>query len=826
MSASKLSSMIPEARTEVRVRPHLSSASRAVLAVVFGLVTGSAAFSQEAGGSAPTETATKSGELQEVVVTAQFRSQDVQQTPIAITAVNAATMEARGQENIEDVALRAPSVTFAPGGGGFGGADAVSVTIRGVGQPSFNLALEPAVGIYIDDVYYGTAFGGIFDLLDPERVEILRGPQGTLDGKNSLGGAIKLYSRAPDGNGGGYAEVTYGSYNRKQVKGAADFSVVPDKLFVRISGLGEWQDGYVTRYDYQCLTGKPAATFVAPPNPPDRFVPAQTQVGSCKIGADGSKNTVAMRAALRYVISDSAEDTLSYDNITERPSGTPFVLRQQGASIPWYGAGGSVAANFVPPPGSYYNFSTYQGLAGTPYQYSLPTTQTIDHWGAANTLDLKLLDNLSIKSITAYQDLDFLSATDGDASPLTITNNAWAVTMRQFSQELRLNGAFGKRIHWTVGGFYYKSDAVQRARVPLDGFTHGGMAIPGADTFDFLSTEPVHVESKSGFAHLDFSLTDELTLTAGMRYSADYKGFEYGRSRAYPGDFLDASVLATNGLHSSFSGSRVDYRATASYQFTPEINGYFQFATGYEGGGVNPTPYDLAQVINGAVKPETVDSYEVGVKSEWFERHLRLNLAAYREDHNNIIENLFACPGIDPAAPTPCAAPANVGKATIQGIEAEAELHLVDKLIVDLTGSYTDFKFNQLGPNTGLTLSDKPPNVPKYKFAGGVQYEYELGGGGSLIPRFDFQYMSSQYSNVVNVPSSEVPAYGLVNFRLMYRDPKDVWESAFEITNLADRYYPLVVQDNTLAGQGQLPDYISWVPGPPREYSFSVKRKF
>ena len=102
----------------------------------------------------------------------------------------------------------------------------------------------------------------------------------------------------------------------------------------------------------------------------------------------------------------------------------------------------------------------------------------------------------------------------------------------------------------------------------------------------------------------------------------------------------------------------------------------------------------------------------------------------------------------------------------------------------------------------------------------------DTDGGGSLIPRFDFQYMSSQYSNVVNVPSSEVPAYGLVNFRLMYRDPKDVWESAFEITNLADRYYPLVVQDNTLAGQGQLPDYISWVPGPPREYSFSVKRKF
>jgi iron complex outermembrane receptor protein len=813
-------------RHGVGLTSRLSDASPIFLIAVFGIMAASPALAQDAGGTGSADAASKSGELQEVVVTAQFRAQDIQQTPIAITAVNAATMEARGQENIADVAIRAPSVTFAPSGGGFGGTDVVAVSIRGVGQADFNLALEPGVGIYIDDVYYGTAFGGIFALMDPERVEILRGPQGTLSGKNSLGGAIKLYSQVPDGNGGGYVAATYGSYDRRKVKAAGDFTIVPDRLFMRVSGLGEWQDGYVKRYDYQCFTGNPPATFVAPPNPPDRFVPASTQIAGCELGADGSKNTVALRAALRYVISDGVEDTLSYDSMTQHPSGAPFVLRQQGASIPWFGAGGSVAANFVPPAGSYYNFSTYRGLGGTPYQYQLPVTQTIDHWGVANTLDLKLLDNLSLKSITAYQDLNFLSATDGDASPLTITNNAWGVTMRQFSQEVRLSGRFGKRLDWTVGGFYYKSDAVQRARVVLDGFTHGGIAIPGADTFDFLSAEPVDVESKSAFAHLEYSFTDELTLTGGIRYTEDFKGFSYGRSRAYPGSFLDASVLTTDGLHSTFSGNRVDYRATAAYEFTPQVNGYVQFATGFKGGGVNPRPYDAAQAINGSFKPETVNSYEVGVKSEWFDRHVRLNLAAYRENHKDIIESLFSCPGIDPAAPTPCAAPANVGEATIQGVEAEAELHLIEHLLIDLTGSYIDFQFDKLDPNAGLNLSYKPPNVPKFKVAAGVQYEYRLGSLGSLTPRFDFQYTASQYSNTVNASSSRIPGYGLLQLRLTYRDPADTWEGAFEVTNLTDRYYPLIIQDNTLTGQGQLPDYISWIVAPPREYAFTIKRRF
>lgn len=153
------------------------------------------ALAQAADAPIAKETAAPANAIEEVVVTAQFRSQNVQKTPLAITAVNAAVLEARSQTNVSDVANRAPNVTLTTASGGLGGSQATSITIRGVGQNDFNLAVEPGVGMYVDDIYYGTMYGSMFDLLDLDRVEILRGPQGPLSGKNSEGGAVKLFER-------------------------------------------------------------------------------------------------------------------------------------------------------------------------------------------------------------------------------------------------------------------------------------------------------------------------------------------------------------------------------------------------------------------------------------------------------------------------------------------------------------------------------------------------------------------------------------------------------------------------------------------------------
>ena len=185
----------------------------------------------------------------DIVVTAQFREQRLQDTPISITAISADTLEAREQRSVSDLGRFAPNVSLSPAGQFFG--NSISAYIRGVGQSNSNFAYEPGVGMYIDDVYYGTTFGAVFDLTDLERVEIPRGPQGTLAGKNSVGGSVKLFTRKPDDTASGFIEGTYGRFNRIDVRGSANIAL-SDNLFVRLSGVSKSSDGYMTRLDFGC----------------------------------------------------------------------------------------------------------------------------------------------------------------------------------------------------------------------------------------------------------------------------------------------------------------------------------------------------------------------------------------------------------------------------------------------------------------------------------------------------------------------------------------------------------------------------------------------
>ena len=231
-----------------------------------------------------------SGALSEVVVTAQFRSENAQNTPIAITALDAAALAASGLSNIGEAANHAPSVFIAPAASGFG--QSASITIRGVGQSDPHIALEPGVGMYIDDVYYGMLSGSVFELLDADRVEVLRGPQGTLAGKNSIGGAVKLFSKAPGPNSDAFVEVGYGDYDHVIARGASNITLVPDKLFARVSAGTIQQSGYLKELDYTCATGQQLAFGNA-------LGGSKRQTTSCKIGEEGGKDVVTARGSLR-----------------------------------------------------------------------------------------------------------------------------------------------------------------------------------------------------------------------------------------------------------------------------------------------------------------------------------------------------------------------------------------------------------------------------------------------------------------------------------------------------------------------------------------------
>ncbi len=240
---------------------HLTGCSLLALALaIAGSSIAAAADADPAAQGTPAQTAqaqpARSDELETVTVSARYQTENLQQTPISISAITADDLEKKGFTNLTDISKQVPNLKLDPAGAAFG--SSAAVFIRGVGQADFHPALDPGVGIYIDGIYYGSLYGDQLDLSDTESVTVLRGPQGTLFGRNTEGGAVLISTVKPKGDNSGYVEVGYGSYNQEQAKGAFDVSVIPDKLAIRVAAGVNSVDGYVDLIDFACAN--PAAT--------------------------------------------------------------------------------------------------------------------------------------------------------------------------------------------------------------------------------------------------------------------------------------------------------------------------------------------------------------------------------------------------------------------------------------------------------------------------------------------------------------------------------------------------------------------------------------
>ena len=757
------------------------------------------------------QTQSSGGGLEEVVVTAQFRRQNLQETPLAITAVSAEMLEARSQTSIADVANQAPNVTLKANGAAYG--PSLAATIRGVGQFDFHPALEPGVGIYVDDVYYSTLTGSILDLLDLERVEVLRGPQGTLAGKNSIGGAVKLYSRRPTGDGPGYLSVTGGSRNRVDVRASGEFAL-SGNLFARVSGVSKTQDGYVDVLDYGCVH-------------PGEGIPAIRPVGHCVMSKQGGVDYQGLRAQLRYVPSDALEVNLIGDYTRDnRP--------MAGTVLTYANYTGTGDINPFPTPqaynsrficGKFCNYSTYDSPADGPYQESkIPGRVDYDSWGTSAQVEWHIADSLQLASITAYRKYTSIFSNEDDLSPLSHSlGGPNTLDFHAFSQELRLNGSLASHaIEYTVGGFYMKQKAFYSASQDLRYVVPAGLV--------FVSGDPVPADTKAAFVHTTWNATDKLSLTGGVRYTKESKDYTFARlNRA--GNPITGNLGALNGFTGSYSGDNLDYRVSAQYRWADEVMTYLQYSTGFKGGGINPRPFVVQQVQ--PFGPEKLGTYEVGLKSDLFERKVRLNLAVFYSNYQDIQLTLNACPqfnppGLPPGTPFPCGLPANVGTAEIKGAELEAGFRPLDGLLIDSAVSYLDFKYTRIDPRaggptnpSGVQLSMISPYTPKLKWSVGAQYEIPLGTAGSLTPRVDAAFQDDIYTTAVNSARTLIKSYTIANARLTWRNAKDSWESSFEVTNLTDKYYYTTTFE--LAAAAALANA---QPARPREWALTIKRRF
>jgi iron complex outermembrane receptor protein len=767
--------------------------------------------------------------LEEITVTAQFRTENLQITPIAITAITGAMLEARSQTNLADVTAQAPNVILEPNGAG--GGDSMRAQIRGVGQTDFDPAVDPGVGIYVDDVFFATLTGSDFALLDLDRVEILRGPQGTLAGMNSLGGSVKLYSQKPTGANDGYVEATYGSLNRVDVRASADFSLIPDQLFLRLSGVARRQDGYVRLFDYACTH----------PTDPDVIagkIPRGNSTTDCKTGSEGGVDYDAIRASVRWVPTSNFELNWINDTTSQNNGTTPNTLLSVVPvynTVPW--AGYQYNARFVPKspyvnyanfldPGVTYSAANIFGAPGTPNgAFGATQNNKMNAYGTSLTADWKIADQFSLKSITAYRHYISEFGDDNSDSPLPLVIEQARFTHRQFSQELRLNGAaLGSILDYTVGGIFFDQHTIYASREDNPFVPYG---TPTEPTFDFLQNDPTHLKTKAAFANSAWHLFNGLTLNAGVRYTKEDKTYTFERLQIdgvtpyYP---LSNPANPLNGKVGSYDGSHIDYRADIDYQWTPSIMTYVSWSTGFKGGGITPRPYYPQQVTG--FGQETLKSSEAGLKSQWLDNRLRANLAVFYEDYYgyqasaNLPQFCVDASGKPLPAPynNPCGEYINAANAVGKGVEAEFEYHPIDHLTIDATWSYLDFKFIK-SLISAIPTGEGAPDVGKNKGSIGVQYEAPLMDYGTVTPRIDVAYTPGSCGNLDCDANVQNDSYTLVNGRLTYWSPQHVWSVSGEVTNLTNRVYYIT---KTSTGIG----YIDGQIGMPREWAVTVRRQF
>ena len=762
--------------------------------------------------------------LEEVTVTARFREEPLQRTPLAITAISGEALELRGATNVVDIGKYSPNVTIDKLGAGFG--PTVVANIRGIGLGDFKPVFEPGVPIYIDDVVLARATGSILDLLDLERVEVLRGPQGTLFGKNAAGGAIRMVARKPTGDGPAFLEGTVGDFNRIDIRGGFETTLVPDKMFARFSVVSKKRDGYVDVLDFPCAmdqAGTPALAGTLP-----RETSTNGSGKGCKVDELGNEDVQAARVALRYVPSDRLELNLTgdlSDDNSKGPADKTLAINPALGLVagfngmfagPLYGVAFDNRFLTNDP------FTTYASFEDPINGLETPNISEVVHWGVHGTADFKLTDSLSLKAIVAHRKFDAEFGRDSDGSPLPINHTFDRFVHEQDSYELRLSGqAFGTRTDWTLGGFKFEANDFQPNYVIL---FPGLLPQSNIDRIDNQDSDNWAV-----FLHTVNHLTDALTFTAGVRYTDDEKVYTVIRAQRNGTLLFPATTITT-------AATRTTPMVSFAYQFNDDVNTYVSWQRGFRGGGFNPRPATAAQVT--AFNPEDLDSYEVGVKTEWFDRKVRVNVAAFYVDYTNLqLPSVFVDTNGSVTFP-----PLNAGSAHMEGVEVEFQAGLGGGFAFDGSVGYLGFQYDDLGradpdfirATPGLTPAQaeanarsapckecRPLRAPEWTANLGLQYTLPLTDHGSLTFRADGSYQARSFYSSNNFFRASQPAYTLLDASIGWTSQDDVWRVMLAGSNLSDELYLTGTLDFFESlGQNE------GAYGRPREWSISVRRNF
>jgi len=725
---------------------------------------------------------------EELVVTARRREESVQDTPVAISPFTAATLEARQVQQTQDLERIAPSVQFKPAGQLSGNTAATVVFIRGVGQLDPTAAVDPGVGIYIDEVYVGRAVGGLIDLGDIEGVEVVRGPQGTLFGRNTIGGAILVRTREPE-LGKFSSKVRFRTGQEGLYDGFAGVNLpIGSAAAARLSGAFRKRDGYVARpFDGRDL------------------------------GNDESYN---LNGAFSWAPSDRSLFSLRADYTRRDENGAPFVFAGinetapvpaivsvaagcPGATIPFLPPGNpSLGPPNVPLVNDPRCANDFQALGEFTSGGTAPVQSTSEVWGVSGTATLPLTSQLSLKSITAFRSTDSRGVRDADNTSFVILTTDLTTASHQFSEEAQLR--FDSATVGSILGIYYFNESTdERASVPLSfpptppliaSVLAGG---PGSRDLQFSDLE---TDSIAVFGQASVKPARGLEIAGGLRYTRDAKSYQGTVLNLFPSTQPDPDPLPTLAIpeggplfifNRPFEEvfSAVTGSASVQYRWHPSINTYASYARSFKSGGFNtrynapppdfvPVPFD----------EEKVDSYEGGAKLD-LPGGFRLNVAAFHAKYDDI--QLIFRQGVVPLL-------FNAGNATINGFEAEFGYRPNRRLILEGGFSTLDDEIKSITPVDGTTATvapgDELPLTPSFQGNLALAVPVALDDRFTLTPRIDSSYTSRVTFITGSVPIIEQPGYAVVNASLTLAESQRGWQVTGGVMNLLDKNY--LIQGN------------------------------
>lgn len=742
----------------------------------------------------------------EVVVTARRRIEKAQDVPLSISVVTGQQLTATGTSSVEQLTKLQPSIQFVSSN-----ARNTAITIRGLGSNTglTNDGLENGVAIYVDDVYYARPGSAVVDLFDVERVEVLRGPQGTLFGKNTTAGALSLSTKAPTFVPEGYAEVTGGNYGYLQGRAAISGPLVDGKIAGRLAFISTRRDGL-----YYNTTTK-------------------TQ--------QDDKNSQAIRAQLLFTPSEALDIRLIYDYAYQDPEAhtQAFVrygptLRPANTQFPAL----SVLFGYTPP-----STNPYDRLVDV--DSPIQARQILQGLSANVNYDLGAT---TLTSVTAVRYWDWTPQNDHDYTALSIrakSNNPSA--QKRWSHEFRLTSNGDQKLDWVIGFFGYGQ------KVETHGIESWGKdaahwlintSVPSNLLTGYQAATDVYSETTSYalFGQATYDVTPKLHVTGGLRYTYEEKSVDFTQTVSGGLTTTDANLItrknaiARNQAYmASFNDQKPTGQINIAYDVNDDVLTYLTLAKGYKSGGLNaagiPTaPDGSPSLISAYIRPENTSNVEIGLKSQFLDRKLTFNVAAYATDIEDYQANV-----VDSGPGSLRGYLSNVEKVTVRGAELDAAFRPSSSWFGYLTLSYTDGRYESFknGPPpleflTATTAAydlsgNRLPGVSEWAGSFGFEYRNPVTIGkieGEGFVGVDTSWRSDWYSDSSVSEYSKIEGSSVTNLRIGFRTENGL-DTTFWIRNAFDEQYlnfTSIQAGNSGAIYGQ--------PGDPRTLGVTIRKTF